>query len=181
MSKITKLNNFGSTKGIDLKLIPVTGLEIEDDWWHHQHCDVIRRIIYRPEPFFSYLVCKMPIWWRHNVDDVINRLLLSRPITGVSLVPIPLVDPEIWARSVKYRPVCRIHVGHDMTMKPIVTFSFCQNLLLDKVSWWLDKNWLLNSTFGFAQLYPRILDHLLVTPWNDIWKFFYIKRWVLES
>ena len=109
-------------------------LTIEDDWWRHQHCDVIGRVIYRPEPFFQYLVCKIHTWWRHNVDDVINRLLLSRPITGVSLVPIPLVDPEIWARSVKYRPVCRIHVGHDMTMKPIVTFSFCQNLLLDKVS-----------------------------------------------
>ena len=58
---------------------------------------------------------------------------MSRPIIGVSLVPIPIVDPEIWAQSVKYRPVCRIHVGHDMTMKPIVTFSFCQKLLLDKV------------------------------------------------
>ena len=36
----------------------------------------------------------------------------------------------------------------------------------------MDKNWLLNSTFGFALLYPRILDH----PRKDIWKFFLYQK-----
>ena len=153
-------------------------MAIKYNWWRS---DVIRRVTYRPEPIFRYLVWKIHTWWRHNVDDVINRLLFSRSISGVSLVPIPLVDPEIWARSVRHRTVCRIHVGHDMAMKPIVTFSFCQNLILNKVSWWLDKNWLLNSTFSFAQLYPWILDHLLLTPWWDISKNIFIKRCVIKS
>ena len=138
MSKITKLNNFGSTKGMDLKLIPVTGpdnrrwLMTSSTLWRHQACNLQTRT------FFWYLVCKIPIWWRHNFDDVINRLLLSRPITGVSLVPIPFVDPEIWARLVKYRPVCRIHVEHDMTMEPIVTFSFVKIYYLTK----FHDNWI---------------------------------------
>ena len=71
------------------------------------------------------------------IDDVINHLLLARPITVVSLVPMPLVDPEIpryrhWL--VIYKPVCRIHASHYMTMKPVVTFFFCQNTLPDKVT-----------------------------------------------
>ena len=136
-----------------MKLIPVTGLD-NRKWMMTSSCVWFTD----HNQIFDMLVCKIHTWW-----------------------PIPLVDPEIWARSVKYRPVCRIHVAHDMAMKPIVTFSFCQNLLLDKVSWLLDKNWLLNSTFGFAQLYSRILDHLLVTPWKGIWKFFYVKRCVIES
>ena len=50
-----------------------------------------RCVIYRPEPNFRYLVCKIHTWWRHNVNDVINHLLLSRPIISVSLVPIPTI------------------------------------------------------------------------------------------
>ena len=53
---------------------------------------------------------------------------------------------------------------------------FCQNLLLDKVSWWLHKNWLVNSIFWFCTALLRILDHPLVTPWKDISNFFYIKK-----
>ena len=147
MAKITKLNNFGSTKGINLKLIPVLGLDnrklmTSSTLWRHQVCNLQTRT------YILYLFCKIHTWWRHNVDEVINHLLLTKRITGVSLEPIPLVDLEISAQSVKYRPVCTIHVEQDITMKLIPTFLFCQDLLLDKVSW------LLNSTFCFAQLTP---------------------------
>ena len=89
MAEITKLNNFGSTKGINLKLIPVIVL---DNRRRHQHSDVIRRVIYRPKPFFD-------IWSVKYTPDDVTMLMRSSIVfyclTSVSLVLIPLVDPEI--------------------------------------------------------------------------------------
>ena len=120
-------------------------LTIEDDWWRHQHCDVIGRVIYRPEPFFQYLVCKIHTWWRHNVDDVINRLLLSRPM-GTKLTPVIGLDNKrrlmtsstLWRYQVcilqtRYRKkvlVCKLHACYTILMtSSIVIFYQCLSLV----------------------------------------------------
>ena len=64
------------------------------------------------------------------------------------------------------RPVCRIHGTKFVIMKPIVTFFFCQNLLFDKVTWWLNNNCLFCLTLCFAYCYHRLRDHLLLKPWK---------------
>ena len=101
--------------------------------------------------------------WRRNTDDAANLLLL-RPVTGVSLRPHLLWNlPEY--ELVIYRPVCTIHDTKFMITKPIVTFFF-QNLLLDKVTWWLNNKCLFYLTLCFAYCYLRFRHHLLLTPWQ---------------
>ena len=64
------------------------------------------------------------------------------------------------------RPVCRILGTKFVIMKPIVTFFFCQNLLFDKVTWWLNNNCLFCLPLCFAYCYHRLRDHLLLKPWK---------------
>ena len=79
------------------------------------------RVVYGPGPTFRYSGLQNTHLMRHNVDDVIDHLQRSRPNNVLSVMPIPLVVPEILTQVSKIQ-VCRIHAGHYMTMKPIVTF-----------------------------------------------------------
>ena len=84
-----------STRGMDTKLTPVIGLDnrrplmTSASCWRHQEYSLQTR--------YRKVVSGLSIKGlrRHNIDDIIDHFLMSRPITGVSLVPIPLVDPEI--------------------------------------------------------------------------------------
>ena len=51
----------------------------------------------------------MHTWWCHNVNDVINHLLLSRTITGISFMLIPLVETKLFNFVIFVILVCKIH------------------------------------------------------------------------
>ena len=92
MSKITNLNNFSSTKGIDLKLIPVTGLDnrrwfmTSSTLWRYQVC--ILQISYRK----TVLVCKLHAWWKtvfnyqHVFYHGIYHTFLNTVITYICVI-----------------------------------------------------------------------------------------------
>ena len=54
-------------------------------------------------------------------------------VTGLSLRPYLLWNLSEY-ELVIHRPICRIQRTKFETMRPVVTFSFCQNLLLDKAT-----------------------------------------------
>ena len=66
-----------------------------------------------------------------------------------------------------HRPVCRIHGTKFRTMRPIVTFLFCQNLSLDKVTWWLNNDWHFYITLFFTLL-PPVLEPVAANPLEKV-------------
>ena len=61
---------------------------------------------------------------QEDKNSYLRKNLIELNTTFVSLVPISFVDPEILTQVSKIQTG---HANHDMTMKLIATFSFCQN------------------------------------------------------
>ena len=82
--KITKLSNFGSTEGINLKLIPVTGLNsrrwlmISSIFWRHHACKLQTRTYFSIFGSLKYtcddvtMLMTSQYWWRHQSSSIIK-------------------------------------------------------------------------------------------------------------
>ena len=123
---------------------------------------------------FAIFVCKIhaydvAIWWCRKSSFV-------EACHWCNLAPISLVEP-LWVSISNFRPVYRIYGMKFMIMKPIVNFFFCQNLLRDKVTWWLNNNGLFYLTLCFCILIPAVSWPLAANPLENF-RNSYIKKFL---